>query len=75
MTIAKDKKLHFAVNFVSAFIGGIYGVCFGLGASVGKEYGDSKAVGNKWDWLDIIADCIGLGVGFVFNRLLLIVVK
>ena len=63
MKIQKDKKLHFAVNFACSVIGGIYGILFGLGASLGKEYGDSKAVGNKWDWYDIIADIDGLIIG------------
>jgi len=36
---------------------------FSLGLGLGKEYGDSKAKGNKWDWWDIVADVIGIGVG------------
>lgn len=65
--IGKDKILHFGVNCLFALFG-LYGVFFGLGASVGKEYGDSKAKGNKWDWYDIVADCIGLIVGYGVNR-------
>ena len=63
MKIQKDKKLHFAVNFICSIVGGIYGILLGLGLSFGKEYGDSKAVGNRWDWYDIIADCLGLIIG------------
>jgi len=68
----KDKVLHFFVCFFatigmsiatfwlgmvsSIFCGGF----FALGLGLGKEYGDCKAVGNKWDWLDIVADCLGI---------------
>jgi len=71
MKIGKDKLLHAAVNFALALTGFLsvpfaIGIC--IGASVGKEYGDSKAAGNKWDWLDIVADLIGMaaGLGVVF---------
>lgn len=72
ITIQKDKILHFVVNFFFALLG-TYGVSFGLGASLGKEYGDSKAFGNKWDWYDIVADCLGLIVGFGVNRCLTLI--
>lgn len=66
--IAKDKVLHLVVNFALAMTGFwnwffALGLC--LGASFGKEYGDSKAPGNKWDWLDILADLIGMGFGLL----------
>lgn len=69
MKIAKDKFLHFGINFTVALLVGIYGVIFGLGLSLGKEYGDSKAIGNKWDWKDIVADLLGLVVGFAMHKL------
>mgnify|MGYP003571450162 CR=1 FL=1 len=64
--IPKDKALHFVVNFALALSGFIsywlpVGLC--IGASVGKEYGDSKASGNKWSWGDIVADMLGMGCG------------
>jgi len=64
----KDKVLHFGVNLVLAMTGFIsYWLALGLcvGASCGKEYGDSKALGNKWDWWDIVADMVGMGVGLL----------
>ena len=68
MKIGKDKLYHALVNFVFALTGFIsipfaLGLC--IGASIGKEYGDSKASGNKWDWMDIVADLIGMGLGLL----------
>ena len=68
MNIGTDKIKHALVNFFLALTGFVsipfaLGLC--IGASVGKEYGDSKASGNKWDWWDIVADLIGMGVGIV----------
>ncbi len=66
MKIGKDKILHFGVNFVlalSAFLSWQFAIGICLGVSVGKEYGDSKASGNKWDWMDIVADLLGMGAG------------
>ena len=47
-----------------AFYGvALAGFCGGLAAGVGKEYGDECCKDNKWDWQDIVADCIGALVG------------
>ena len=74
MSIGKDKLLHAGVCFfatvlvaIATFwvgqIGSILcGSLFALGLGLGKEYGDSKASGNKWDWWDILADCVGIGL-------------
>ena len=35
----------------------------GAGLGFGKEYGDSKASGNHWDWWDIVADAAGVAIG------------
>lgn len=72
----RDKLLHFICCFiVSAIMAVINGLCgiilvgminsfaCGIAIGVGKEYGDSKAKGNKWDWKDIIADAIGALLG------------
>lgn len=70
MKIGKDKILHFAVN-VALGLTSIFqlwlaiGLC--VGASLGKEYGDSKSQGNKWDWWDILADAIGAVVGIIIG--------
>ncbi len=64
----KDKVLNFGVNLVLAMTGFIsYWLALGLcvGASLGKEYGDSKAQGNRWDWWDIVADMLGMGAGML----------
>lgn len=72
----RDKLLHFIccfiVSAVMAVINGLCGIILvgminsfacGIAIGVGKEYGDSKAKGNKWDWKDIIADAIGALLG------------
>lgn len=76
MTIARDKKLHFACCMLIAFaatmlIGALSNLCAGslaglltaMGAGVGKEYGDKVNPNNKWDWQDIIADLLGAIIG------------
>lgn len=68
MKIARDKKLHFWVNLVASMTAFFrvwlaVGLCIGL--SAGKEYGDSKAYENHWDWLDIVADAAGMAAGLL----------
>lgn len=71
-----DKLLHFICCFiVSACMACINGLCdiilmgvinsfaCGVAIGIGKEYGDSKAKGNKWDWKDIFADALGALIG------------
>lgn len=68
--IPYDKALHFGVNVFLALFGIWYyslGIGLSIGASLGKEYGDSKATGNKWSWSDIVADMLGLGVGLLLS--------
>ena len=68
MKIPKDKVLHFLVNLALAMTGFFdYWLAVGLcvGASLGKEYGDSKASGNVWSWTDILADMLGMGTGLL----------
>lgn len=84
MKLQRDKALHFAVcaavsllaavviallskSFLcSAFAGFFSG--FAIGA--GKEYGDSQAVGNRWDWQDLLADTLGAATGSAIGGLL-----
>lgn len=66
----KDKILHFSVNVVATIASLVlYRInpmllipMLAVGLSLGKEYGDSKAVGNSWSWGDIIADLLGIAV-------------
>ncbi len=63
-----DKVLHSGANFVialSAFVSYPFALGACIGVSVGKEYGDSKAAGNKWSWGDIVADALGMGTGLL----------
>lgn len=79
--IPEDKMIHALVCFVSTilvssitFFAGwwnlLCGSLFSLGLGLGKEYGDSQAQGNKWDWLDILADIIGIILGVLVTYLL-----
>lgn len=58
-----DKFKHFAVCLVASILNPL----FALGLAFGKEYGDSKAVGNKWSWLDILFDILGCAVGMAIH--------
>lgn len=66
-----DKLKHCLVNLLVMLIAGSINIRIGLavglavGLSLGKEYGDSKAPGNKWDWYDILADAIGIVIGLL----------
>jgi len=76
ITFKKDKYLHFYACFVATVLvaaiqGGVAGAWFAFGLAIGKEYGDSKAKGNKWDWFDLLADILGIIVAL----LMLFIVK
>lgn len=62
----KDKQLHMLLCFFSAIIHPM----LSIGLAVGKEYGDKRCPGNKWDWYDILADSIGLVLGSIIHYLL-----
>jgi hypothetical protein len=72
--IPRDKMLHFFVSALSTFLlsiaSPIMGVSFTVGLGLGKEYGDSKAKGNRWDWFDIIADLVGISLGLLLALLI-----
>ncbi|MEZ3576782.1 MAG: hypothetical protein K1W01_04745 [Muribaculaceae bacterium] len=77
MKIQTDKIKHLAVCFIvsaaaavieSAFgasypLSFLAGMIAGVAIGVGKEYGDKCAIGNRWDWNDILADAIGALLG------------
>jgi hypothetical protein len=83
--ITKDKFIHAGVNaacvlaitiIASIFHWQLYGLLAGvglaIGASLGKEYGDSQASGKCWSWLDIIADAIGIIIGTGISLLIVL---
>lgn len=60
------------ITFIVAMVGttvfninvGMYsGIAAGLSVTVGKEYGDSLVINNKWHWSDIIPGVAGDIVG------------
>ena len=72
--MGEDKIIHAVVCSLATLVIGacflplgwhciLIGAFFALGLGLGKEYGDSKASGNKWDWLDILADVVGMVIG------------
>lgn len=80
----RDKVLHFAVCAAVSLLAAVgiallsndflcsavAGFCSGFAIGVGKEYGDSKAIGNRWDWFDLLADTLGAIAGAVVGGLL-----
>lgn len=77
MKIGKDKILHFGVNFImalSAVLSYPFAVGLCIGASFGKEYGDSNASGNSWSWADIVADMLGMAAGLLVSWLIRIAI-
>lgn len=55
----KDKLQHFAVCFIAS----LFSPLIAIGLAIGKEYGDSRAPGNHWCWMDLLADFIGIVIG------------
>lgn len=76
----KDKKYHVLAGLlVSAFVGlpcyleslnlfaGLWAaIVSGIIAGGVKEYCDLRTEGNKWDWLDFAATCLGAVIVAVF---------
>lgn len=70
--MSEDHKKHSIICAIATFLSfGLYApflpfwhvflMCplLGIGLGIGKEYGDSQASGNRWDWTDIGADLLG----------------
>ncbi|MBQ3729720.1 MAG: hypothetical protein IJS84_00080 [Spirochaetales bacterium] len=68
-----DKKQHFIVCLIASFFVGLINLFAGfmtaMGLGFGKEFGDDRAPGNRWDWKDIGADLIGAVLGTAFALL------
>ena len=82
-----DHKKHFIICALATLLAfGLYApfvpfwyvfsMCpmLGLGLGIGKEYGDSQASGDKWDWTDIAADILGIGAALVVLLLMYFIV-
>lgn len=77
MNIPSDKKQHFCACGLIGAMTSLFGIAmsisplpclvFGflcaMSCGIGKEYGDSKAAGNFWDWYDVLADGVGALTG------------
>ena len=75
--VTKDKLMHLGVSCIASLAASVLmflakcgaltaclcGVWFTVGLGMGKEYGDSKSPGNKWDWVDFVFDIIGIALG------------
>lgn len=87
MKISTDKIKHLIVCFIvsasAAIIESVFGATYplslvagmiaGVAIGVGKEYGDKCAIGNRWDWHDIVADAIGALSGSCVGALVSII--
>ena len=63
MLLHKDKLYHFGICLIVS----IFQPWLAVGLALGKEYGDSKAIGNKWDWGDILSDALGIILGVLIR--------
>lgn len=83
-----DKFLHFSVCCLASVLSSIpssffmdkwqcvySSLLFPMGLGLGKEYGDSKATGNKWSWEDILADALGVITGMLLVFILYSIIK
>lgn len=61
-----DKIYHFGVCMLASILSPM----FALGLAIGKEYGDSKATGNHWCWMDLLADLLGTLIGGIIHCLI-----
>lgn len=61
--IDKNSLKHFFVCFLLSLIGA-YGMSVAIGASVTREYDNSKTKGNHWCWWDILFDLLGCILGY-----------
>lgn len=61
--VVMDKLYHFSICLIASLVH----PWLAVGLALGKEYGDSKAVGNKWDWFDILADALGIILGLLIR--------
>lgn len=81
--MSEDHKKHFIICAIATLLAfGLYApflpfwhvflMCpmLGLGLGIGKEYGDSQASGNRWDWKDMVADILGIGAALVWLLLM-----
>lgn len=89
MRIPKDKIQHFCVNMIVSYCtaAAVYlctnntayslaaGFLHSSGLSLGKEYGDKKAKGNHWCWLDLLADYAGNFTGLLLFYLTTLIWK
>lgn len=81
----KDKLLHLGVCFLATIsmssilyafgvASTLAGVTFSIGLGLGKEYGDSKAIGNKWDNKDILADLLDVMISSIIYVIIRLIV-
>lgn len=49
----RDRSIHFSLSLAGA-------------SGIGKELYDSKVRKTYWSWKDIVADGVGIGLGYLF---------
>lgn len=60
-----DKLLHFLACFAATFVS----PWLAVGLAIGKEYGDSRAIGNKWDWMDMLVNATGIALAMTIKTI------
>ena len=50
------------------------GITAGLSVTVGKEYGDSTIIENRWHWRDVVPGITGVIVGLIMSLLFYLIV-
>ena len=62
--IKPDKLYHFIICFSLSFLFGSYGVVASISAGITKEFADSLNPNSEWSWGDILADFLGIVIGY-----------
>ena len=68
MHVDKNSLKHSSICFALS-LEGEHGACIALGASITKEYDDSKQKENHWCWSDLAFDALGIIAGLTVHWL------
>ena len=61
---------HF-FGYIPGIVASLFGAVFAIGLGIGKESGDKNNPNSGWSWGDLVADWLGILVGYTFLILLL----
>lgn len=66
-----DKIYHFCICFILSFLFGTHGVASAFSAGITKEYADFLNPQTNFSWGDILADFLGIIIGYPLGIYLL----